>query len=429
MKKTIVIGLAIVLIAILTSIWVSKYNSANNYADLQPAMDTTTLTIHPPKYLYGQPIDSMIVIEGRIRRDQFLSEILQNYNVPYQKIHELSIISKPVFDVRKIAYNCQYTLICYPDSLHTAKAMIYQANAMEYIIFGLGDSITVEKIERKIDLVEKKLVGVIDNSLAETMDNVGGSPQLTNDFADVLAWQIDFFRLQKGDKFKVIYDEKQVEGEAIGVGKIKGIYFNHFGNDYYAYYYNQGSGVDYFDGDGNSLRKALLKYPLDFTRISSRYSGNRFHPVQKRWKAHKGTDFAAPKGTPIRTVGDGIVLEAEYSQNNGNYVKIKHNATYTTQYLHMSKIATDVRRGAKVRQGQTIGFVGSTGLATGDHLCYRFWKNGVQVDALKVDLPPSEPIQEKNKADFIIVRDSIKQQLDSIGFPITGEVNRLLSKY
>jgi murein DD-endopeptidase MepM/ murein hydrolase activator NlpD len=166
-----------------------------------------------------------------------------------------------------------------------------------------------------------------------------------------------------------------------------------------------------------------LKYPLEFSRISSRYSGRRYHPVQKRYKAHRGTDFAAPKGTPIRSVGDGIIVEARYKKYNGNYVKVKHNSTYSTQYLHMSKIASGIRPGVKVKQGQTIGFVGSTGLATGNHLCYRFWKNGVQIDALKVKLPPSEPVSEDNKASFIARRDQLMEALDAIDNPSrTAEV-------
>ena len=379
-------------------------------------IDSAFLNLHKPTILYGFEVDSMILIEGRIKRNQNLSEILDKYNISYQKIHELSIASKPVFDVRKIVVNRKYTLICYPDSLQTAKAMVYEPSPTEYVVFNLDDSVTVEKVEKEIIIKEREIAGTIDMSLAVTMAELGASPQLTNDFVDVFAWQIDFFRLQKGDQFKMIYEEKLVDDEVIGFGDIKAVYFQHFGNDYYAYYFNQGSGIDYFDEEGNSLRKAFLKYPLDFTRISSRYSGNRFHPVQKRWKAHRGTDFAAPKGTPIRSVGDGIVIEATYGVNNGNFVKIKHNATYTTQYLHMSKIASGVRKGTKVKQGQTIGFVGSTGLARGSHLCYRFWKNGVQIDALKVKLPPSEPIKEENKIKFEAVRDAFKRQLDSIEF-------------
>jgi len=417
-KRYIIGGVGIVIVIIVFFIFQNNYRKYDN-RHFEAAADTTvldsaTLNLHKPTMFYGYNVDSMILIEGRVKRNQNLSEILNDHNISHQKIHELSLASKPVFDIRKIGVNKKYTLICYPDSLQTARAMIYEPGPTEFVVFDLDDSVSVKKEEKQIITKERELAGTIDMSLAVTMSDLGVSPQLTNDFVDVFAWQIDFFRLQKGDRFKMIYEEKLVDGEVIGFGDIKAIYFQHFGNDYYAYYYNQGSGIDYFDEDGNSLRKAFLKYPLDFTRISSRYSGNRYHPVQKRWKAHRGTDFAAPKGTPIRSVGDGIVSEARFSTYNGNYVKIKHNTTYSTQYLHMSKIASGIRPGVKVKQGQTIGYVGSTGLATGNHLCYRFWKNGVQIDALKVKLPPSEPIKEDNKADFERVRDAFKQQLDSI---------------
>ena len=253
------------------------------------------------------------------------------------------------------------------------------------------------------------------------MEGLGLSPQLTNEFVDVFAWQIDFFRLQKGDKFKLIYEDHLEEGESIGTGRIKSIYFEHFDNPYYAFYFDQGDGIDYFDEEGNSLRKALLKYPLDFTRISSRYSGNRYHPVQKRWKAHRGTDFAAPKGTPIRSVGVLIIFDARYCKYNGNFVKVKHYSTYTTQYLHMSKIKSGIKRGTKVKQGQIIGYVGSTGLAKGNHLCYRFWRNGVQIDALKVDLPPSAPISPENESNFNQRKLAMMTQLDAIQFPASDD--------
>ena len=276
--------------------------------------------------------------------------------------------------------------------------------------------------QKEVEVVERSVTGVIQSSLAITMDELGLSPQLTNDFVDVFAWQVDFFRLQKGDKFKLIFEDHLVEGASIGTGKIKSILFEHYGNDFYAFHYDQGDGIDYFDEKGNSLRKALLKYPLDFTRISRRYSGRRFHPVQKRWKAHRGTDFAAKKGTPIRAVGDAIVLEAKYGKYNGNYVKLKHNATYTTQYLHMSKIKSGIKPGKKVRQGDIIGYVGSTGLARGNHLCYRFWKNGVQIDALKVDLPPSAPIADENRDAFSASMEAMMAKLNSLPYAADEEL-------
>lgn len=369
-----------------------------------------------PKLLYGLAVDSMHIIEDRIKRNQNISEILSAHNISAEVIHKLAKLSKEVFDVRKIAANKKYTLICGKDSLKTANALVYEHNPVDYIVFNLRDSISVEKKQKEVQIVEKGVSGIIESSLSVTMSELGLPHQLTNDFVDVFAWQLDFFRLQRGDKFKVIYEDKLVDGKSIGINKIKAIYFNHFGNDYYAYYFDQGSGIDYFDENGQSLRKALLKYPLEFTRISSRYSGSRYHPVQKRYKAHRGTDFAAPRGTPIRSVGAGIVVAARYSKYNGNYVKIRHNSTYTTQYLHMSKIASGMKPGTKVEQNQTIGYVGSTGLATGNHLCYRFWKNGVQIDALTVDLPSSEPIREQKMVQFTVDRNVLMNKLDQIEF-------------
>lgn len=377
--------------------------------------------VKEPNILYGMVVDNHLVIEDKIKRNQRLTDILGPYNVSVSLIHQISQISKNIFDVRKLATDRKYTLICNQDSLKTAKALVYEPNAIDYVVFSLQDSLTVNVYKREVVTVEKTVTGVIDANLSETIEEMGISHELTNKFVDVFGWQVDFQRLQKGDKFKIIFEENQVEGNYVGIKKINGIYFEHFGTPIYAIPFDQGEGMSFFDANGKSMRKALLRYPIEFTRISSRYSRSRFHPVRKIWKAHLGTDFAAPTGTPIRSVGDGVVEEAQYKSNNGNYVKIRHNATFTTQYLHMSRIASGVRAGTRVQQGQTIGFVGSTGLATGPHLCYRFWKNGVQVDALAVDLPPSEPIKKENLAAFEEVKKQLVQKLDSIQFPAGKE--------
>jgi murein DD-endopeptidase MepM/ murein hydrolase activator NlpD len=382
--------------------------------------DTILLYAPPktPRVVYGMVVnDDNLVIEDKIKRNERLGDILLQYNVPAKLIHQISTLSRQIFDPRKIAANKKYTLICGQDSVKRAKAMVYEANAIDYVIFRFGDSLTVDVMKRDVITVEKSISGVIQSNLSETIEELGISHDLTNRFVDIFGWQVDFQRLQKGDKFKLIYQENQVEGIAIGIKQIDGIYFEHFGSEYYAFPFDQGEGVDYFDENGKSLRKALLKYPIEFTRISSRYTQNRFHPVQKRWKAHLGTDFAAPTGTPIRSVGDGIVLEAHYKSNNGNFVKIRHNGTYTTQYLHMSRIASGVRAGVRVRQGETIGFVGSTGLATGPHLCYRFWKNGVQVDALRAELPPSQPVKKGHLDAFEVVKQQLTEKLKAIPLP------------
>ncbi len=367
--------------------------------------------VKEPQYLYGLRIDSMVIHRDRIRKNQSLSDILLPRKVSHSKLFQLANNSREVFDVRKIKSGKEYTLLMTPDS--TARKLIYEPNEVEYLVFHLDDSVHVEKGEKTVQKIRKSLIGTIDQSLAVTVEEQGGPIELTNKFVDAFAWQIDFFHLQKGDYFKVIYLEEQVDGKTIGVDQIEAIYFNHFGNVYWGFAYDQGEGIDFFDEDGASLRKALLKYPLEFTRISSKFTLSRFHPVQKRWKAHRGTDFSARTGTKIRSVGDGIVTEATYKRWNGNYVKIRHNSTYTTQYLHMSKIASGIKAGVKVKQGQLIGFVGSTGLATGPHLCYRFWKNGVQVDALKVELPPSNPIREEQMKNFTEVKNKYIELLDA----------------
>jgi len=379
------------------------------------------IQIKEPSLLYGMVVDNYTVIEDKIKRNEVLGDILMEYNVPANIIHQISKLSRNIFDVRKIAANKKYTLICDQDSLKTARAFVYEPNPTEYIVFRFEDTLWVDVCQREVLIVEKSIAGEIKSNLSETIEELGISHELTNRFVDVFGWQVDFQRLQKGDKFKLIYEEAQVEGVSVGIKQINGIYFEHFGMPYYAFPFDQGNGMDYFDEKGQSLRKALLKYPIEFTRISSRYTMNRFHPVQKRWKAHLGTDFAAPKGTPIRAVGDGLVQEAQYRSNNGNYVKIRHNGTYTTQYLHMSRLADGVRAGTRVRQGQTIGYVGSTGLATGPHLCYRFWRNGVQVDALKVELPPSQPVKKEFLESFESVKTELTKKLEVISFPVQSD--------
>jgi len=369
---------------------------------------------YEPTILYGMVVDSLQVIEEQIKPNQNLSEILSVYNVSSALIHQIASASKSVFDVRKIAPNKKFTVLCENDSMNTVRAFVYEPNPMEYVVFNVKDTVIVYKETRPIQLVEKTIMGQITNSLWESMMESGASAELSSELSDVFAWQIDFFRIQKNDHFKVIYEDKIVDGKSVGVGRIIAAEFGHMGNNFYAFYYDQGSGVDYFDEEGNSLRKAFLKSPLKYSRISSRFSLKRFHPVQKRYKAHLGTDYAAPRGTPIMSVGEGVIAEAGYSQYNGNYVKVRHNSTYTTQYLHMSKIASGMRSGTKVRQGQVIGYVGSTGLATGPHLCFRFWKNGSQVDALRVQLPPSEPIKSEHRDPYMIVMQQMMERLQNV---------------
>jgi murein DD-endopeptidase MepM/ murein hydrolase activator NlpD len=273
----------------------------------------------------------------------------------------------------------------------------------------------VEK--RPVTIEEKSISGTIRSSLYEEILKNGGTPELVDLVADMYGWQIDFTKIYPGDQFKVLYTERVIEGKAVGIEEIIGAELVHYNNPFLSIAFDQGDGVDYFDEEGKSLRKAFLRYPVKFTRISSRYTAKRFHPVQKRYKAHLGTDYAAPTGTPIYAAGDGVITKAQYEKYNGRNVKIRHNATYSTQYLHMNGFAKGIRSGMKVKQGQLIGYVGKTGLATGPHLCYRFWKNGRQVDAMKVELPPSEPITEDYLSNFDRYKGFVKARLDEIPYP------------
>ncbi len=360
----------------------------------------------PAPVLYGIPTDTMEVVEGIVERGETLSEILSPYNISPITIENLSQKAKDIYNVRRINPKRNYVILHALDSAQTARYFIYEPNETEYVIYDLRGDIEVRLETRKVDTVERVISGEIRNSLFQDMVGAGGSAQLVNRFADIYAWRLNLNHLQPGDKFKLIYDERVVNGVTIGYGNLKAAYFEHNGKPIYAIHFEEGNAKGYFDQDGKSLKKAFLREPLEFSRISSRYTMNRFHPVQKRYKPHLGTDFAAPRGTPIRTVGDGVVLEAAFTRGNGYYVKIKHNGTFTTQYLHMSKFAKGIKKGARVEQGQTIGFVGSTGLATGPHLCFRFWQNGKQVDGLKVQLPSADPVEKRHMAAF----NSLKEE-------------------
>ncbi len=386
------------------------------------------IEVQKPIVLYSMVVNDLHISEDFVKRNQRFADLLVGHFVFPQVLQQLNLLPRTIFDFRKIAEGRKYILLSAHDSLQSVRALVYEPNPIDYIIFHFDDSLSVEVCQREVKIVERNVTGEIRSSLSETIEELGISPELTNKFVDIFGWQVDFQRLQKGDKFKLIYEENQVEDKPISVGNILAIYFEHFGSPYYAFPFDQGDGLDYFDEEGNSLRKALLKYPIEFTRISSRYNLNRFHPVAKVFRAHLGTDFAAPTGTPIRSVGDGVVEEAQYKANNGNYVKIRHNGMYSTAYLHMSRIGAGMVPGARVRMGQNIGFVGSTGLANGPHVCYRFWRNGVQVDALKVELPPSQPVKKEYLGGFQCVKEALIQRLQQIPFLISTTEGAVASR-
>ena len=356
------------------------------------------------KSLYGINIDSMFVETKKIKWGESFSDILFKSGIDNKIIFDAINKSKNIFNLKTLRKGKEYKLLSYFDKKKPAY-FIYEPDLFSAIVYSLQDSIYVDKRIKPIHLKEKVVYGSIESSLYETIEKNKFPLDLVYLLVDVFAWQVDFYKINKGDKFKVVYLEEIIDNKVIGIKEIKAAYFYHDNKDYYAFKYDQGKGIDYFDEKGNNLRKTFLRSPLNFSRISSRYSKKRFHPVLKRYKSHLGTDYAAPRGTPIRTVADGIITEATRNRGNGIYVKIKHNNKYSTQYLHMSKFAKKIKKGVRVVQGQTIGYVGSTGLATGPHVCFRFWKNGIQVDPYKQnDLPPGEPISKIHHDTFEYIR-------------------------
>ena len=356
------------------------------------------------KSLYGINIDSMYVETKKIKWGQSFSDILYKSGINNKIIFDAINKSKNIFNLKTLKRGNEYKLLSYLDK-KTPSYFIYEPDLFSGVVYSLEDSIFVDKRIKPIHLKERVVYGNIESSLYETIEKNKFPLDLVYLLVDVFAWQVDFYKINKGDKFKVVYLEEIVDNKVIGIKEIKAAYFYHDNKDYYAFKYDQGKGIDYFDEKGNNLRKTFLRSPLNFSRISSRYSKKRFHPVLKRYKSHLGTDYAAPRGTPIRSVADGVVTEARRNRGNGIYVKIKHNNKYSTQYLHMSKFAKKIKKGVRVSQGQTIGYVGSTGLASGPHVCFRFWKNGIQVDPYKQnDLPPGEPISQIHHNTFEYIR-------------------------
>ena len=389
---------SVILIAIFGYLFLQSSMSSGQ--DTQAFHKVTQNKPTKPKLLYGVPIDSMQIVKAVVKANENLSEILGRYNVSAATIYQIGTLPKETFDVRKLQANKNYTIIHGFDSSQTAKSFIYHPNPIDYVVFRFDDSLKVEKGQNRVDTIKNEISGIIKTSLYQAIMDVEESPVLVSELADVYAWAIDFFGLQTGDSFKAMYTTYEVDGQPAGFGNIITASFTHMDKEFLAYSFDQGEGVEFFDEEGNSLRKTFLKAPLNFTRISSRFSYSRLHPVLKYRRPHLGVDYAAPSGTPVQAVGDGEVITAAYSGGAGKMVKIKHNSNYTTAYLHLSGYGKGVKAGAHVRQGDIIGYVGSTGLSTGPHLDFRFYKNGVPVDPLKVDPPSANPITEAFKAEF-----------------------------
>lgn len=367
---------------------------------------------------YGFTLDDYQVYRDTVRSGDSFGAIMDSHGVTRGRVFEVSEKVKDVFDPARINVGKPYTILKSKDSLSNVEVFIYEESRINYTVVNLKDSISALRNKKPVTIKKNIVSGVITSSLSAAMDNEGLSILLADKLADIYQWKIDFFKIQKGDQFKIIYNEKYINDTVYaGLGKIEAAVLTHYKNPYYAFEFGKDSlsgFAKFYDEEANSLQSFFLKAPLKYSRISSRYTKRRFHPVQKRWKAHKGTDYAAPTGTPIWSTADGVVIKSSYTRGNGNYVKVRHNDKYTTQYLHMSK--RNAKVGQRVKQGDVIGYVGSTGLATGPHVCYRFWVYGKQVDPYKQNLPSSEPLKESLKPMYFAKMDSLKKELGQIKF-------------
>ncbi len=346
---------------------------------------------------YGINKNQYVQQRYTVKPRETLASILRGHAVAPGAISRIEDHASPVFDVRTLQAGNE--LLVYSDTAaEGAPLLVYRPEPTRYIVFDFRDSVAVYEGFLKPSVARKEVRGSITQSLYETLDALQASSAVAAQLARIFAWQVDFYRLNKGDRFAVVYDEDRIDDMVTRI-HILAARFQHDGQDFYAYGFPKDDGrIDYYDEEGKALRRTFLKAPLEYTRISSRFSRRRFHPVQKRYKPHLGTDFAAPHGTPIMATADGTVIATGYDKNNGRYVKVRHNDLYTTGYLHMSRIA--VKRDQHVQQGEVIGYVGSTGLATGPHVCYRFWLNGRQVDPHQLVLPPAAPIDSADSVAF-----------------------------
>ena len=418
MKKTkwIWIWAAIGLVLGIIIFWPSNKGNKQAILDanaVEEVVDSTEQQqVH---YKYGIPSDDFEVEEGVVGKNQNLSLILAKYKVSPAKIHEISQRCKDVFDLRKIKSGQNYTLFLAKDSLRTPEFFIYESNALEYVVIDFKESADIYIGKKDVVKKEGTAKAVITSSLWNAFSAAGVNPNLAITLSQIYAWSIDFYGIAKGDSVLVIYEESYVEDKPLGDYEIKGAIFNHMGRDYFAIPFEQDGKLTFFDENGNSLQKSFLKAPLTYSRISSGFSNNRYHPVLKRYRAHHGVYYAAPTGTPVKTIGDGVVVKKAYQANGGgNYVTIKHNSVYTTTYMHLSKFAKGIQPGKRVQQGDVIGYVGSTGLATGPHLDFRVYQNGSPINPLKMNSPPKEPVSKENMPQYIQVKDSLVNILRQI---------------
>ena len=369
-----------------------------------------------PVLKYGLEIEKYEVVPGEIGKGDFFGSIMENFGVGANQVQKILKASEGVFDVRKIKLGSQYEVLVEKDTLGEAAYFVYELDNLSYAVVSLKDSLYARIYEKEVEAVLKRARATISTSLWNDVQQAGIPPLMALRLSDVYDCTIDFFGLQKGDWFEVMYEELMHEGEYMGLGKIYYAQFNHAGKTYDAIRFNAGENSSVFwNGKGESLKKAFLKAPLNFTRISSRFTYARKHPVLKIVRPHTGVDYAAPSGTPVVALGDGVVTHRGWAGGGGNTIKIKHPGNYVTSYMHLRGYAKGIVKGSRVTRGQLIGYVGSTGLSTGPHLDFRVYKNGKPIDPLKMESPSVEPVSMEDMPAFLAQMERYKFQMDSLG--------------
>ncbi|MDL2227509.1 peptidoglycan DD-metalloendopeptidase family protein [Odoribacter sp. OttesenSCG-928-L07] len=396
------ISLIIILIVIIITIISITKCSRKQHSDSHDGEIGYEEIVEPePLMLYGICVDNYDISENTIKKNEVLSTILRPYGVSPAVIHQLEKVSKDTYSVRKLNSGATYRVLQTKDSVPEAHYFIYDISPIDYCVYSLKDSIYSYLGTLPTDTITKRISGEINSSLWNAMIDLGAAPILAIKLSDIYAWTIDFFGIQSGDKFEMIYEEVYVGEDRVGFGKILASNFIHSNQNNKAYYFVVNGKGDYFDENGKSLRRQFLKAPLSYSRISSGFSYARKHPITKQVRPHLGVDYAAPSGTPVQSIGDGTVIAKGWdNKGGGNYVKIKHNSVYTTVYMHLKSFGKDITKGSRVKQGQVIGYVGSTGSSTGPHLDFRVFKNGTAINPLKMESPPVEPVPDELMDEF-----------------------------
>lgn len=420
MKKKLFVGFVVLCVLGLCFLPSCREKKDSGLSVVEDLVDSVEF-IPEPLTMYGIPVDSFVVEKAKVKKGEFLANILLRHGIDYPTIDRLSSNYKDILDVRYIKVGGKYNLFFSSDSDTSRKLnyWVYEKSHKSYVVCDFRDSLRVFAGVKPTVYKRKETAGTISSSLWNSLNEIGAHPMLSVELSNIYAWTVDFFGIAKGDAFKLIYEEEYVDSVSLGEFRIIAAEFTHAKEKIVAIPFMVDSVVGYYQQDGKNLRKAFLKAPLRYSRISSHFTNSRFHPVLKRYRAHHGVDYAAPSGTPVYSIGDGTVTARAYQpRGGGNYIKIKHNAVYTTTYMHLLRFAKGLRVGQRVHQGQLIGYVGSTGLSTGPHLDFRVHKNGSPINPLKMESPPAKSIEEGDLDRFNLKRDELQALMDAM--PATG---------